>query len=55
MSFSKLHFEHPGEDLGFLSTVETLPQLRGLSVVLLIQGQQVRGQVHHGRVVLLHV
>jgi hypothetical protein len=25
--FSKLHFEHPGEDLGFLSSAETLPQL----------------------------
>jgi hypothetical protein len=27
MGFSKLHFEHPREDLGFLSTAETLPQL----------------------------
>jgi hypothetical protein len=25
--FSKLHFKHPGEDLGFLSSTETLPQL----------------------------
>jgi hypothetical protein len=25
--FSKLHFEHPGEDLGFLSSVKTLSQL----------------------------
>jgi hypothetical protein len=25
MGFSKLHFEHPGEDLGFLSMAEALP------------------------------
>jgi hypothetical protein len=55
MGFSKLHFEHPREDLGFLSTAETHPQLQGLSVVLLIQGKQVRAQVHHSQVVLLHV
>jgi hypothetical protein len=36
MGFSKLHFEHPGEDLIFISMTEALPQLRGLSVVLLI-------------------
>jgi hypothetical protein len=55
MGFSKLHFKHPGKDLGFLSSAEALPQLRGLPVILLIQGKQVRGQVHHGQVVLLHV
>jgi hypothetical protein len=36
MSFGKLHFENLREDLGFLSSAETLPQLRGLSVILLI-------------------
>jgi hypothetical protein len=27
VGFGKLHFEHPGEDLGFLSSAEALPQL----------------------------
>jgi hypothetical protein len=36
MRFSKLHFEHPREDLGFISSAEALPQLRGQLDVLLI-------------------
>jgi hypothetical protein len=36
MGFSKLHFKYPREDLGFLNSVEALPQLRGLPIVLLI-------------------
>ena len=55
MRFSKLHLEHPGEDLSFLGSPEALPQLRGLPVILLIQSKQVRGQVHHGRTVLLRI
>jgi hypothetical protein len=55
VGFSKLHFEHPGEDLGFLSSAEALPQLRGLSVIMLVQSKQVRGQIHHSRVVFVHV
>jgi hypothetical protein len=43
MGFGKLHFEHPREDLGFLSSAEALPQLYGLLVILLIQSKQVRG------------
>ena len=52
---SELHFEHPREDLGFLGPPKALPQLRGLSVVLLIQSKQVRGQVHHGWTVFLRI
>jgi hypothetical protein len=37
MSFSKLHFEHPGEDLGFLSAAETLI-LRTLPNAKFLQG-----------------
>jgi hypothetical protein len=44
VGFSKLHFEHPGEDLGFLSSAEIAPQLCGLLVVLLIQGKKVCGE-----------
>jgi hypothetical protein len=43
MRFGKLHLEHLGEDLGFLGSPKTLPQLRGMPVILLIQSKQVRG------------
>jgi len=55
MRFSKLHLEHPGEDLSFLGSPEALPQLRGLPVILLIQSKQVRGQVHHGWTIFLRI
>jgi hypothetical protein len=51
--FSKLHFKHPGEDLGFLSSAKALPQLHSLPIILFIQSQQVHGHMNHDRVVLL--
>jgi hypothetical protein len=53
--FSKLHLEHPDKDVNFFGPVKALPQLQGLPVVLLIQSKQLRGQVHHGRAIFLHV
>ena len=53
MRFGELHLEHPIEDQGFLGAPEARPQLQGLTVVLLIQSEQVRGQVHHGRTIFL--
>ena len=55
MRFSELHLEHPVEDLIFLGTLKARPQLQGLTVILLIQSEQVCGQVHHGGTVLLHI
>ena len=55
MRFGKLHLEHPVEDLSFLGPPEADPQFQGLPVILLIQSNQVRGQVHHGGTVLLRV
>ena len=55
MRFGKLHLEHPGEHLGFLDSLEALPQLRGLLVILLIQSKKVHGQVHHGRTIFLRI
>ena len=53
MCFGELHLEHLGEDLGFLGSPEADPQFQGMPIVLLIQSKQVRGQVHHGRTILL--
>jgi hypothetical protein len=55
VGFCKLHIQHMGEGLSFFGSVKTAPQLRSLLVILLIQDKQVRGQVHHGWVVLLHI
>ena len=52
---SELHFEHPRKDLDFLSSAEALPQLLGLPVVLLIQSNQIPGQIYHGWAVFLRV
>ena len=55
MRFGKLHLEHPGEDLGFLGSMEIAPQFQGLPVILLIQSKQIRGQVHHGGAIFLRI
>ena len=55
MRFGELHLEHPVEDLSFLGVPKARPQLQGLTVVLLIQSEQVRGQVHHGGTVFLRI
>ena len=55
MRFDELHLEHPGEDLGFPSAPKARPQFQGLMVILLIQSEQVRGQVHHGGTILLRI
>ena len=54
MRFGKLHLEHLVEDLGFPGAPKARPQFQGLTIVLLIQSEQVRGHVHHGGTVLLH-
>ena len=50
MRFDELHVELPGVDLGFLGSVDALPQLEGLHVVLFVKGQQVGGRELHGGV-----
>ena len=53
MCLGKLHMELPGVDLGFFGSVDAIPQLGGLSVVLLIEGEWVGDHVLHGRVIFL--
>jgi hypothetical protein len=38
MCFGELHMELPGIDLSFFGSVDALPQLGGLLVMLLIEG-----------------
>jgi hypothetical protein len=52
MHFGELHVL-PSIDLGFFSSMDALPQLGGLLVVLLLEGQQVGGHVLHARVIFL--
>ena len=53
MCLGKLHMELPGVDLAFFGSVDAIPQLRGLSIVLLIEGEQVGDHVLHDRVIFL--
>jgi hypothetical protein len=39
MRFGELHVELPGTNLGFFGSMDALPRLRGLLVVLLIEAQ----------------
>jgi len=55
MRLGELHLEDSGEDLSFLRPPEADPQFQGLPVILLIQGKKVRGQMHHGRTILLRI
>jgi hypothetical protein len=41
MRLGKLHVELPSVDLGFFGSVDAIPQLRALLVMLLIEGKQV--------------
>ena len=45
--------ELPGLDLRFFSSVDALPQLRGLLVMFLIEGEQVVGHELHGGAIFL--
>jgi hypothetical protein len=53
MCLGKLHMELPGIGLGFFGLVDVIPQLRGLLVVLFIEGEQVGDHVFYGGVVFL--
>ena len=53
MCFGKLYVELPSYNLGSFGSVDALSQLRGLLVVLLVEGKQVGGHALHGGVVFL--
>jgi hypothetical protein len=53
MCLGELHMELPSADLGFFGLVDAAPQCEGLSIMLLVEGEQVGGHVLHGRVVFL--
>ena len=53
MCFGELHVELLGGDLSFFGSVDALPQLRGLLVMMLIEGKQVDDHVLDGGVIFL--